>query len=110
MNLLEQFNKQEATLEFLNEQEELLNAQLKMIEKRRREILSDCISEYDVLTEILEKVGISDYKYISSNYTNDHITACIMYGGKQVYVKLYREEGGLLIDGEPVNFHPSHFQ
>lgn len=101
MTLLEQFNKQEAVLAELDEQEQVLEKRIKALKEQRKEIMCEVITRTDVITEALLAKGIKKVAYLSKPYaTTDWLKAEVYIEGFTTGVSLNIHTGMLLI--EPV--------
>lgn len=103
MTSLEQYNQQRNALISLNEQEELLNAALKLIRKQRKELMCYYVTESDVLSDALDAAGIESYfSFKDLRVVGSVIMAEAFLYGKYIPVSFNLETGLLLIDGNPV--------
>lgn len=99
MTLLEQFNKQQALLVELEEQELQLEKQIKAIKEKRQEIMCEVITRTDVLTEAILAKGIKKVAYLSKPYaTTDWLKAKVYIEGFTTGVSLNIHTGNLLIE------------
>lgn len=103
MTSLEQYNQQRNALISLNEQEELLNAALKLIREQRKELMCYYVTESDVLADALDAAGIECYfAFKDLRVVGSVIMASVFLYGKYIPAAFNPETGVLLIDGNPV--------
>lgn len=99
MTLLEQFNKQEAVLAELDEQELQLQKELKALKEQRKEIMCEVITRTDVITDALLECGVTELKYFSQPVaTTDWLKVDAFVQGFFAEVSLNIRTGVLLID------------
>ena len=99
MTLLEQFNKQEAVLANLDEQELELEKQIKALKEQRKEIMCEVITRTDVITEALLAKDRVEFVYKSLPVaTTDWLKIYAYIEGFFSEVSLNVKTGVLLID------------
>jgi len=99
MNLLQKYNKQEAVLAELDEQEQVLEKQIKDLKEQRKEIMCEVITRTDVLTEAILAKGIKKVAYLSKPYaTTDWLKAEVYIEGFTTGVSLNIHTGVLLMN------------